>query len=256
MGARPGVAGAHADGAPRQQAAHPCVDSVRRRQELVDGTVSDLATVVDADVQSGGAHHQSTRRSARRWAYADAVSYRIRAVRPADADALPRLQVWQPARSAAEAVPLVAEDEDGASVGFVVTGAAVDDHSGIAELYALEVASDHWGCGAGCDLLATAVDQLYRAGFDRVVLWIDANNVRRSPLLRAARVVGRHPRTARNPVPRRRVPDQVLTLARVTHRGTAPSHAGPSGAARGAIAACEGDVRVVGPRPEPVVRRR
>jgi GNAT superfamily N-acetyltransferase len=106
------------------------------------------------------------------------VSYRIRTVRPADADALPRLRAWEPARSAAEAVPLVAEDEDGGSVGFVVTGAAFGEHRGTAELYALEVVSDHWRCGAGCDLLATAMDQLYRAGFERAVLWIDAANVR------------------------------------------------------------------------------
>jgi GNAT superfamily N-acetyltransferase len=90
---------------------------------------------------------------------------------------LPRLRTWEPARSAAETVPLVAEDEDGASVGFVVTGAAVGEHVRTAELYALEVASDHWGCGAGCDLLATAMDQLYRSGFDRAILWIDAASI-------------------------------------------------------------------------------
>jgi ribosomal protein S18 acetylase RimI-like enzyme len=106
------------------------------------------------------------------------VSYRIRVVRSADTDALPRLRASEPARSAAETVPLVAEDEDGASVGFVVTGAAFGEHGRTAELYSLEVASDHWRCGAGCDLLATAMDQLYRAGFDRAVLWIDAANVR------------------------------------------------------------------------------
>jgi L-amino acid N-acyltransferase YncA len=112
-------------------------------------------------------------------AYADAVSYRIRAVRPDDADTLPRLRSWAASRTAANTTPpLVAEDEDGASVGFVVTGAARDERDRTAEVYTLEVASDHWGCGAGCDLLATAVDRLSRSGFDRAVLWIDAANVR------------------------------------------------------------------------------
>ena len=107
------------------------------------------------------------------------MSYRIRAVRPDDADALPRLRSWEASGWAADtAPPLVAEDEDGASIGFVVTGTARDEGDRTAEVYTLEVASDHWGCGAGCDLLATAVDRLSRAGFDRAVLWIDAANVR------------------------------------------------------------------------------
>jgi GNAT superfamily N-acetyltransferase len=73
-------------------------------------------------------------------------------------------------------VALVAVDEDGLLVGFVLTGPAEEHEAGTAELYVLEVARDHWGCGAGCDLLATAVDRLSRAGFDRAVLWIDALN--------------------------------------------------------------------------------
>jgi ribosomal protein S18 acetylase RimI-like enzyme len=106
------------------------------------------------------------------------VSYRIRAVQAADAEALPRLRAWASSPAATETAPLVAEDEEGASVGFVVTGAAPGERDRTAEVYTLEVTRDHWGCGAGCDLLATAVDRLSRSGFDRAVLWIDAANVR------------------------------------------------------------------------------
>ena len=104
------------------------------------------------------------------------MSYRVRAMRPVDAEVFERLRAWQAARSASETVQLVADDEDGVPVGFVVTGAAEGGDNRTAELYTLEVARDHWGCGAGCDLLATAVDQLSRAGFDRAVLWIDSAN--------------------------------------------------------------------------------
>jgi GNAT superfamily N-acetyltransferase len=74
-------------------------------------------------------------------------------------------------------VALVAVDEDGLLAGFVLAGPAEDHEAVTAEVYVLEVARDHWGCGAGCDLLATAVDRLGRAGFDRAVLWIDALNL-------------------------------------------------------------------------------
>jgi len=105
------------------------------------------------------------------------VSYRVREVRPADPDVLGRLRACEAGRSTPELATLVAEDEDGALVGFVVIGAAESRDDRTAEVYALEIAQDHWGCGAGCDLLATAVDRLGRAGFDRAVLWIDAANL-------------------------------------------------------------------------------
>jgi L-amino acid N-acyltransferase YncA len=96
-------------------------------------------------------------------------------MRPADPDVLGRLRAWA-GRSTAQMGRLVAEDESGALVGFVVIGAAEGRDERTAEVYALEIAQDHWGCGAGCDLLATAMDRLSRAGFDRAVLWIDAAN--------------------------------------------------------------------------------
>jgi ribosomal protein S18 acetylase RimI-like enzyme len=74
---------------------------------------------------------------------------------------------------------LVAEDEEGVVVGFIDVGAA-ETEAGAAtgEIRALNVDPDHWGRGAGCDLLAWGVETLDRSGFTRAVLWVHPENGR------------------------------------------------------------------------------
>ena len=86
-----------------------------------------------------------------------------------------RLGAPRPPQSAC----LVAEDEEKAVVGFVDVGAAEDEAGGrTGEVRALNVDPDHWGTGAGCDLLAWAVEMLDRSGFSRAVLWVHPQNAR------------------------------------------------------------------------------
>ena len=74
---------------------------------------------------------------------------------------------------------LVATAEDGGIVGFIVVGRADDGRDTSAgEVYALNVDPDHWGTGAGCDLLAYGVDALSRSGFPAAVLWVHPGNTR------------------------------------------------------------------------------
>ena len=74
---------------------------------------------------------------------------------------------------------LVAEDEEKTVVGFVDVGAAEDEAGGpTGEVRALNVDPDHWGTGAGCDLLAWGVEMLGRSGFSRAVLWVHPQNAR------------------------------------------------------------------------------
>ena len=103
-------------------------------------------------------------------AYLDALS-------PEDRAALwrQRLGAPRPPQSAC----LVAEDEEKAVVGFVDVGAAEGEAGGrTGEVRALNVDPDNWGTGAGCDLLAWAVEMLDRSGFSRVVLWVHPQNAR------------------------------------------------------------------------------
>jgi GNAT superfamily N-acetyltransferase len=138
------------------------------------------------------------------------VAYRVRVATIEDAAALGRVHVraWQAAyrgglmpdayldalsaedRTAlwrqrlGEAHPpqstcLVAEDEEQAVVGFVDVGAAEIEAGGpTGEVRALNVDPDNWGTGAGCDLLAWAVEMLDRSGFARAVLWVHPQNAR------------------------------------------------------------------------------
>ena len=74
---------------------------------------------------------------------------------------------------------LVAEDEGRAVAGFIDVGAAEHDANGpTGEIRALNVDPDHWGAGAGCDLLAWGVETLCRSGFARAVLWVHPLNIR------------------------------------------------------------------------------
>jgi ribosomal protein S18 acetylase RimI-like enzyme len=138
------------------------------------------------------------------------VAYRVRVATIEDAAALGRVHVraWQAAyrgglmpdayldalsaeeRTAlwrqrlggarsAQSTCLVAEDEETAVVGFVDVGAADDQAAGsTGEIRALNVDPDHWGAGAGCDLLAWAVETLDRSGFSQAVLWVHPQNAR------------------------------------------------------------------------------
>lgn len=74
----------------------------------------------------------------------------------------------------------VVETEQGVA-GFSHTGLPVihDDEGAAAavgpeagELYAINVAPDQWGVGAGSALMAATLDALTDAGFKRAVLWV------------------------------------------------------------------------------------
>jgi ribosomal protein S18 acetylase RimI-like enzyme len=74
---------------------------------------------------------------------------------------------------------LVAVDEGGVVVGFVVAGPAEGDHaSPTGEVFAINVHPDHWGDGAGSLLLDAAVDSLQDEGFTEAVLWVHPENQR------------------------------------------------------------------------------
>ena len=84
---------------------------------------------------------------------------------------------------------LVVEDDAGAVAGFAATGAARGDDgytgldragdgspTDVGELYAINLAPEHWGRGLGRDLLAAATEQLRAGGFSQSILWVvDAN---------------------------------------------------------------------------------
>lgn len=94
-----------------------------------------------------------------------------------------RLRLWQrllgpdrPARSAT----VVAEEPEGAVVGFAFTTTSRDDDGddGTAELNAIYARPEAWGTGAGRELMAAAVAGLRDAGFRSVTLWVLDSNVR------------------------------------------------------------------------------
>lgn len=121
----------------------------------------------------------------------------IRAGTPGDAEAVARVHVrtWQAAyahvlpserlaelsveRRAAqwrEWPPLVAE-VDGTVVGFVSVGPSRDsDASG--ELFAIYVDPDHWGTGAGRDLITAGERCLRELGHVDAILWVLEDNPR------------------------------------------------------------------------------
>jgi ribosomal protein S18 acetylase RimI-like enzyme len=82
----------------------------------------------------------------------------------------------------------VAETDQGVVVGCVHTGVQVvqgDDGDSAdeidpdtGELYAINVAPDQWGIGAGSALMAATLDALADAGFQRAVLWVLPTNDR------------------------------------------------------------------------------
>ena len=141
--------------------------------------------------------------------YVVVMAYRVRMPTVEDADALGRVhaRAWQAVyrgglvpdahldafteedqaarwRERLEGSPpvgscLVATAEDGGVVGFIVVGRADEGRDTSAgEVYALNVDPDHWGTGAGCDLLAYGVDALSRSGFPAAVLWVHPGNTR------------------------------------------------------------------------------
>jgi GNAT superfamily N-acetyltransferase len=78
---------------------------------------------------------------------------------------------------------LVAED-DGTIVGFVSFGPHPRQHGGdeyvggIGEIYAIYVAPERWGTGAGRALMAAARDALAATGHTEMRLWVLADNRR------------------------------------------------------------------------------
>lgn len=74
---------------------------------------------------------------------------------------------------------LVAEASDGTVVGFAIVGPAGGDQDAKGgELYAINVDPEHWGLGAGRQLLAGAADALRSARFPDAVLWVHPDNAR------------------------------------------------------------------------------
>jgi ribosomal protein S18 acetylase RimI-like enzyme len=92
-----------------------------------------------------------------------------------------RTALWRQrlgSRTSPRSTCLVAEDEEQVVVGFVDVGPAADAELATGEITALNVDPDHWGAGAGCDLLAWGVETLDRSGFTRAVLWVHPDNAR------------------------------------------------------------------------------
>ena len=81
-----------------------------------------------------------------------------------------RAEMWR------ETPPLVAE-ADGRVIGFVSVGASRDDDAE-GELFAIYVHPDHWGTGAGRELIAAGEERLRELGHSDVVLWVLDDNPR------------------------------------------------------------------------------
>ena len=75
--------------------------------------------------------------------------------------------------------------EDGAVVGFVWFGAALDD-PGFGEVYLVAVDPDRWRTGVGTALLAAALPPLRDLGFETAILWTADDNTSAQALYRAA----------------------------------------------------------------------
>lgn len=70
---------------------------------------------------------------------------------------------------------------DGRPVGFVAVGPSRDDDADrnkTGEIFALYVEPDHWGEGAGRELMTIALDYLTGCEFAEVTLWVLAENQR------------------------------------------------------------------------------
>jgi ribosomal protein S18 acetylase RimI-like enzyme len=101
-----------------------------------------------------------------------------------------RAQLWRDAIAGgvrARAARLVAEDDDGTVVGFVVCGPSEGDpDSVVGEVYSLNVHPDAWGAGHGGALLKAATTALRDAGYPEAVLWVHRDNVRAQQLYERA----------------------------------------------------------------------
>ena len=95
-------------------------------------------------------------------------------------DVAAREEMW---RAAIEEPPprsatFVAE-RNGDVVGFAGVGAARDeDVPGAGRVYAIYVAPQAWGTGAGAALMARAEDALRQLGFEEAILWVLDDNPR------------------------------------------------------------------------------
>jgi GNAT superfamily N-acetyltransferase len=73
--------------------------------------------------------------------------------------------------------PVLVAERDGRVVGFAVVRPA-EDPEGAGELSAINVDPDHWGTGAGRELLAAAHEALSRLGYVEAELWVLPGNHR------------------------------------------------------------------------------
>ena len=74
-------------------------------------------------------------------------------------------------------------------VGFVAVQPSRDpdaEPGTIGEITAIYLLPDHWGRGAGRQLMAAALEHLVRSGFRRATLWVLASNVRARRFYEAA----------------------------------------------------------------------
>jgi L-amino acid N-acyltransferase YncA len=76
-----------------------------------------------------------------------------------------------------EGDPVLVVELDGAVVGFASLGPAGYDPA-TGELYAINLAPEHWGRGAGRELLGSVREELERLGFAEAVLWVHPANRR------------------------------------------------------------------------------
>jgi len=76
-------------------------------------------------------------------------------------------------------VRLVAADDGDVPVGFLFGGPADGDADAVdGEVYVVNVHPEHWGTGAGSDLLIRAQEALAGGGFGTAVLWVVPGNQR------------------------------------------------------------------------------
>lgn len=76
-----------------------------------------------------------------------------------------------------EDVGIFVAESDGVVTGFVSVGASRDT-PGEGELYAIYVDPDHWGTGAGRELIAAGEDWLRSHGYEDATLWVLEDNPR------------------------------------------------------------------------------
>ena len=90
---------------------------------------------------------------------------------------LRRTEFWL-SNLAGEAEEVLVVEEGSEVVGFASFGASRDEYAApnTAELYAIYIASDHWGRGCGGLLWAEVERILINARFTKVTLWVLAGN--------------------------------------------------------------------------------